>query len=108
MNLECPLSSRQVNRYLDADKRVWTIDDDALNDIDNDLQSVVNCTNEDDIVLFNVNQTIRPSHRVIIPWNLTLSTLSERMELKDGTFPKIESKTNFTCPDNDEGVFFAR
>lgn len=72
------------------------------------MQSVVNCTEEDDVVLFDVDRTIRPSSRVTIPWNLTLSANTRNAVLQDGIFTRTRRKATFTCPRGNEGIFYIR
>ena len=105
---ECSLSSRQRTRFLDEDTRVWRIDDAALREIDNDLQTVVNCTRERDTLFFDVTRTVRPSSRVTIPWSLMVGTYTEDVSAVDGALAETEKKTVFTCPRENEGVFLAR
>ena len=107
-DFECSLRNRQINRYLDTDTRTWRIDDSALDQLENDLQSVVNCTQEGDIILFNVSEPVRPARRVTIPWNLTLSADTDSTDPVDDLFPRARNKAILTCPEENVGVLFVR
>ena len=84
------------------------IDDDVLDEIDSDLQSLVNCTKAGDALLFNSTRRIRLSIRVVLPWPLTLSAFVEHAELEEGLFPTSAERATFTCPRKNEGVFLIR
>lgn len=79
---------------MDSETRIWQLDDAALDAIhnDNDLQSILSCTKEGDVVLFNFTRTIRPIRRVVIPWNLTLSSKSENVDSKTVCFRRRPSE----------------
>ena len=79
-----------------------------LDAIDSDVQSLVDCTNEGDALLFDSTKIIRPSARVVLPWPLTLSAFVEHAELEEGVFPKALKKATFTCPHENEGIFLVR
>ena len=87
---------------------MWRIDDAALREIDNDLQTVVNCTQERDTLFFDVTRTVRSSSRVTIPWSLIVGTYTEDAVLVDGAIVETEKKTVFTCPRENEGMFLVR
>ena len=105
---ECSLRRVDIRRYLDESSRTWSVDDDAIDEIDSDVQSLVDCTKEGDVLLFNSTKIIRPSARVVLPWPLTLSAFVEHAELEEGVFPKAVKKATFTCPRDNEGVFLVR
>ena len=84
------------------------MDDDVLDEVDSDLQSLVDCTDKGDALLFNSTRRIRPSARVVLPWPLTLSALAEHAEFEEGVFPKAVKRATFTCPRDNEGVFLVR
>lgn len=80
---ECGLSSSERQRYFEDLTQRWIVTDEVLLDLDNDIQAIVNCTSENDIVVFQSIGVIRPSSTIIVPWNLTL---------------KADSSATFTCP----------
>ena len=94
-----------MRRYLDAATRTWRIDDTVLEAIDNDLQVIVNCTTEGDVIVFDVNALIQPVARVIIPWNLTISAATGGIQSVDGLYPRAPRKASITCPGDGEGIF---
>ena len=105
---ECSLRNRQINRYLEEGNRTWRIDDSALDELENDLQSIVNCTQEGDVVLFDVSGRIRLASRVTIPWSLTLGANTNSTDAAEVVTAKGPRKATFRCPRRNEGVFFVR
>ena len=105
---ECSLRNRQINRYLEEDTRTWLIDDSSLDELENDLQSIVNCTQEGDVVLFDVSGRIRLASRVTIPWSLTLGANTNSTDAVDDVVAKARRKAILRCPGRNEGVFFVR
>lgn len=97
-----------MGQYLNEDTRTWLIDDDALDAIGNDVQTVVNCTQAGDSVFFNVSGTITPASPITIPWRLRLSAYVENANLVDGVFPQTQGKTIFRCPRENKGIFIIR
>ena len=85
------------------------MDDDAIDEIDSDVQALVNCTKEGDVLLFNATKRIRPSTPVVLPWPLTLSAFVEQPDgPEEGVFPTAVKRATFTCPHKNEGVFLVR
>ena len=108
-DFKCSLVSEDVKPlYLSEDSGIWLLDDDALETVANDLQSIVNCTDSGDVILFNTTKTIRPSSRVILPWNLTLSAYVENPRPVDAAFPLSATKARFTCPQENAGLFLLK
>ena len=106
--VECALTGAEQDAYLDEATRTWIIDGDALNEVDNDLQTIVNCTREGDTVLFNTTENIRPSSSIIIPWSLAFGTYSEETGLAGNVSLETRRKTVLRCPQRNEGVFLIR
>lgn len=100
----CSLAERQLNPAT----RTWLIDNDALDDLGNDLQALINCTQEGDMVLFNVSETITPASRIVIPWRLTISGAVENTALEAGIFPVAVKRVRFACPEGGIGVFLIK
>ena len=105
---ECGLSERVIERVLDDDSRTWLIDDELWEDIDEDLQEIVNCSEEGDILLFDVSDTLQPSGQITLPWSLTLSAVTPSTRLFDGIFPEARRKTTFTCQPDIQTLFLVR
>lgn len=105
LDLECPLNPVQQRRYLNEKTRVWSVNDEDLTGLDGDLQSILNCTRQGDIVLLNVSESLRPPERLIIPWSLTISALTPASDPVDGRFPLSSNPSVFHCPRENEGTF---
>ena len=108
VGFECSLRNRQINEYLDEGTRTWLIDDSALDELESDLQSIVNCTQEGDVILFDVSGRIRLASRVTIPWRLTLSSDIYGLDAADEVVPRASRRATFNCPRRTEGVFYVR
>ena len=93
-------------RCTTMDGRTWLVDDDVLEQIDNDLQMPVDCTKQGDVLAFNVTGVVRPSSPVTIPWQLTLTTQVSGVDSKDAVSQSSTTKTRFTCPHKNTGLFF--
>ena len=104
----CSLRSDVVERHRNVDGATWLVDDRFLEDVAMDLQSIVDCTKEGDVILFNTTGRIRPLSRIIIPWNLTLGTHAENSDSKGHPRVRATSKARFTCPQKNEGLFLLR
>ena len=101
---ECQLTRQEISELLDEGTRTWLINSSALEGLAEDLGVVINCTREKDIILLSVEDEIRVPDRVVVPWNLTLSSYVPATDLVDGIFPKADQKARFRCPPN-SGVF---
>ena len=103
----CHLSPGQVDRYLETATRTWSFDDDALESVQNDLQLLINCTRNGDILVFNATQIIRPKERVTVPWPLTLSAAvgDDAEVVAEDVFPLSQTTVRFMCPKDNEGLF---
>ena len=92
---------------LNEETRTWLVDSAALEIVSGDLGAVVNCTRENDVVLLDVEGEIRVPARVVVRWNLTLSSYVTSTGLIDGTFPEAERRVRLRCPQKD-GIFHIR
>ena len=93
---------------LDLDTRIWSIDAEAVEELESDLQIVFNCTRTGDILLIDPSVSIRPADRIIIPRPVTISAIVDDTDLDDGVFPRAQRKLSFTCPRDNEGLFLVR
>ena len=93
---------------MDVVSRTWRVTDTVLDDIDNDLQRLVDCTEEDDTILFDVTGMIALANRVTIRWPLTISADIEDRELIDGVFPEAPRRGTVVCPRENEGIFLVK
>jgi len=81
--VDCGLSSSELQRYFDDSSWQWLVTDEVLQELNEDIQAVVNCTAENDVVVFQSARVIRPVTTIAVPWNLTL---------------RANSSVTFTCP----------
>ena len=102
---KCTLSRNAKDRYTSEDGKTWLVSSVVLREIDNDLQKIVDCTKEGDIISFNVTDVVRPSSRVTIPRQLTLATQVESTDSPDDVLSRSTTKTRFTCPYENSGLF---
>ena len=108
LEFNCSLASKFVTRYRQEDG-TWRLDDDGfLRDEPVNLQSIINCTTEGDVIVFDTTGHIKLTSRVIVPWNLVLSGGVERPERVDGVIRRSTRKARFTCPTEDSGIFLIR
>lgn len=104
----CLLNRKQLNRYLDASSRTWLLDDEALEELNNDIQSVIDCTEKGDSVMFAASKVVTPSSRIVIPWTLTLGSSQMVGESENGTLAEASTMTTLTCPNNGTGIFLIK
>ena len=90
------------------DGQTWLVDDGVLKEVDNDLQMLVNCTKRGDVLAFDVTGVVRPSSPVTIPWQLTLTTQVSGVDSKDAVSQSSTTKTRFTCPHKNTGLFLVQ
>ena len=96
-----------VDRYTSADKKTWLVDDEVLKEIDNDLQIIINCTQEGDVVSFNATDVIKPSSLVTIPWQLTISSYTKDNSGRHD-YRRSKTRTIFKCPQENTGLFLVQ
>eukprot|EP00210_Caulerpa_lentillifera_P000404 g394.t1 len=72
----CGLDASEIQRYYDRLLQQWLINEDVLLEINNDIQSIINCTAENDVVVLQSRRRIIPATSITIPWNLTVTTNS--------------------------------
>eukprot|EP00210_Caulerpa_lentillifera_P005991 g5726.t1 len=97
---ECSLAGSEVKNLYDRQLGLWVVDEDALRR-PSSLQSIVNCTNEGDIILINTTQKIRVEATLLLPRSLTISAYVNDTGLHENVFPKSEKKISFSCPRNE-------
>ena len=106
--LPCSLNKRILKEHLNETTRTWRINRSLLDDVENDIQVIVNCTKPGDVLTFSPKRRIRPSSRIVIPWPLTLTAPVNSSKLEEGVFPRSDSKATFTCPNRREGVYLVK
>ena len=67
----CSLSSTKTLNYLDTNTRTWTVNEDVLDALENDLQIIVECTKAEDTILLDLSE-IQLADRVVIRHELTI------------------------------------
>ena len=107
-DFKCPLTRREKERYTTLDGRKWLINDAVLEEVDNDLQMIINCTQEGDVVSFDVMDVIKPSSLVTIPWQLTINAYVDGGDFNDGDLMPQTTRTTFTCPQKNSGLFLVQ
>ena len=100
------MDSADVLEILDEPSRTWRVNKEALKNVENDLQAIVNCSEEGDTILLDVDGALRLSRRVTLPWRLTLSGNVRDPRHRDSVFPEARRKQRISCPRDDEGAFF--
>ena len=104
-DVECSLTHAAIEQYTSADGRTWRVTDAFLEEIDSDLQRIVNCTEEGDVVSFDVTGVVQPSSRVTVPWRLTFATHVDAVDSNGVAIEPPKRKTRFTCPQENTGLF---
>ena len=104
----CHLSKARRRRYLKAKTREWLLNSTVLDEIENDLQLVVNCSRPGDVLLLDTSKTIRPPSRTVISWPLTISGYVWGGKQDDVEISASEKRTVITCPQMNEGLFSLR
>ena len=89
--------------------RSWLVNDDILVEAGNNLQAIINCLNDGDVLLLNVSERILVNNPIEIGNNVTISAVTESTCLVNGVYPEAEREATFTCPaDAENGVFIVR
>jgi len=96
----CSLSESQTDSWYNETTHRWLVDDDVLAELDNDVQAVINCTSENDTVMFRSESTLKPRNTITIPWNLTLSGYLQGNLMTRGRISKAGNKVRLTCARN--------
>lgn len=81
--VQCTLTSNVIERFYNESSQIWTVTNALLRQLDDDLQRVIECTTENDVILLRTNGTIQPSTTMNITLPLTL---------------RGESGATLTCP----------
>ena len=108
LGYECSLSRGAIRRYLDEDTRTWRVTAAVLEEIEHDVQSIVNCAEDGDTLLFDVVGTIRPANRVTISKRLTLGADAEDAPRTNNANIASPPSATFECPRDNEGIFSIR
>ena len=101
---ECDLAE-DSEPYTSEDGKTWLIDDEVLKRIANDLQKIVNCAKENDVLTFDVTDVIQPASSVTIHRQLTLRTRANGADSGGDVFDRPTKKTKFKCPQKNSALF---
>lgn len=91
--MSCELSKSQMDKLYDKTSHQWTLSDSDIDELDKNIQAVINCSAEDDLILFNTKTTVRPKTSLLIPWSLTFDSKSVGED-------KSQTKVQFSCPES--------
>jgi len=80
---DCGLTTLERRRYFDESTEQWLVTNEVLRELNYDVQAIVNCTSENDVVAFRSTRVIRAATTITVPWNLTL---------------RADPSVTFTCP----------
>lgn len=89
-----------MERFYDASSQRWLLNDGVLEALDNDVQAVIECTNENDTILFVTDKTIKPARTLILSQNLTIASQSESSFARSGSQISAMESVRLTCPDS--------
>ena len=108
--VECSLSGQERGSYFDEGSKTWRITDHVLDEIENDLRLIINCTRPNDVVLFDVASAVTPASPVFIPWSLVLGTRGGEADVEGNATvaTNVVRKTVLRCPEENEGLFVVR
>ena len=77
----------------------------VLDEIEHDVQSIINCSEDGDIFLFDVIGTVRLANRVTFSKRLTLDANDEDAPSTDNASVASPTSATFECPQDNEGIF---
>eukprot|EP00210_Caulerpa_lentillifera_P003966 g3785.t1 len=98
--MSCRLSADNVSRIYFQSSRQWLVTDEVLDTVDNDVQLIIECANEDDSIFFRTSSVIRPTRTLNVTKNLTLGTQHEPDFTENGSQISTSEMTRFTCPES--------
>lgn len=93
----CQLTRSQRRQYYARSSHVWTITDEVLEELDNDVQAIVLCAYPNDTILVSTKRTIQPRRSIVISTNLTISSQLDGPLFRNGIVMEAESKVKFSC-----------
>ena len=100
------LPRAQIESYLDVETREWTVNEAVLEEVGNDLQTIIDCSDKDDTLLLDILE-IRLNNRLVISLPLAINGSTENAESDAKRSRSISAKTIFRCPEN-QGSFLLR
>lgn len=97
-DVSCTLSSSNRMRLYNQSTQTWSITDEILEDLNNDIQDVVACAASGDTILISTERMIQPQRSIIISKNLTISSQPEGPLLRNRSIIETKEKVKFSCP----------
>eukprot|EP00210_Caulerpa_lentillifera_P008825 g8421.t1 len=96
----CGLSLQEVDSYYNSLSNQWLLNDTVLEMLENDIQAIVECTAENDVVILETTNIVKPQRTITVYTNLTFIGRSASDFIQD----RSETRTSmtFTCPDKGE------
>lgn len=94
----CELTHSQQRRLYTRSLQTWNITDIMLDELGNDVQSIVACASPNDTILLPSATTIQPRRSIVISSNLTISSQIDGIPRGNGTILEVERKVRFKCP----------
>jgi len=85
-------------RLYNQSTQTWSITDEILEDLNNDIQDVVACAASGDTILISTERMIQPQRSIIISKNLTISSQPEGPLLRNRSIIETKEKVKFSCP----------
>lgn len=98
-SVSCQLTASQRRQFYDTSSRQWIVTDAVLEELGNDLQSIIACTAQDDFILFSTRTRIKPRRPMTITRRLTLSAQPRGSLFRNGVLVETPRKVRLTCPD---------
>eukprot|EP00210_Caulerpa_lentillifera_P003967 g3786.t1 len=98
----CRLSDDDVRQFYNQSSRQWLITDEVLEAVSNDVQSIIECAQENDTLLFSTNSIVTPARTLYLSKNLTLGSQYEPNLVDDESQISASEVTRFTCPETEQ------
>ena len=86
---------------MNEETRTWNVRDNVLKEYS--LESIVDCTREDDVISLQTKKVIKTEATIVIRWALTITGPTEQAEREQNG----NQKASLTCPES-QGLFLIR
>eukprot|EP00210_Caulerpa_lentillifera_P003962 g3781.t1 len=96
----CRLNEDDVRQFYNQSSRQWLITDAVLDAVSNDVQSIIECAQENDTLLFTTTAVVTPARTLNLTKNLTLSSQDEPNLVDDEGQISTSEVARFTCPES--------
>eukprot|EP00210_Caulerpa_lentillifera_P003941 g3761.t1 len=98
------LDCDNLTRFYNEPSRLWVLNNETLEFVNNDVQRIVDCTNENDTLLFQTDSVIKPSRTLVLSQNLTLGSFSETEFLQNQNLIPSTERVRFTCSESGQFI----